>query len=138
VAAPATAELARQAFEAYRERDLEGLLAIMHPDVRVRSLLTEAERADYHGHQGVREWFAAVFEVFPHWSPRIAEIRELGKAAVVRFEVTATGAGSGVRIEQTYWQGSRLRDGAVEFFGFFRSEQDALECLGLSGRAPGG
>jgi hypothetical protein len=32
----------------------------------LRSLLTEAERPLYHGHDGVREWFDAVFGVcFP-------------------------------------------------------------------------
>jgi ketosteroid isomerase-like protein len=58
-----TVELVRRAFDAYNSRDLEGLLSLMHPEVHVRSLMTEAERSDYHGHQGVREWYAAIFEV---------------------------------------------------------------------------
>ena len=124
-----TVELVRRAFDAHDARDLEGLLAMMHPEVQVHSLMTEAERADYHGHQGVREWYAAIFEVFPDWRPRLREVRDLDGAALIRFDVTATGTGSGVRIEQSYWQGARVRDGLVDYFGFFRSEQDALEAL---------
>jgi hypothetical protein len=46
--------------------------------------------------------------------------------AVVAFTAFAT-AGP---IEQRYWQGVHLRDGLVDLFGFFRTEQDALEALG--------
>jgi hypothetical protein len=50
--------------------------------------------------------------------------------AVVAFTAFATAAGSGVPIAQRYWQGVHLRDGLVDYFGFFRTEQDALEALG--------
>lgn len=126
----ATADLMRQAFDAFNRRDLEGLLSLLHPDVRVRSLMTEAERAVYEGHQGVREWYAAVFDVFPDWSPRIREIHEVEGRAIIPFDVTATATGSGVRIEQSYWAAVRVRDGAIDFFGFFRSEDDAADALG--------
>jgi hypothetical protein len=58
----------------------------------VRSLLTEPERPLYHGHEGVRDWFDAVFGVFP-------------------------GAGSGVQADK------------ITFFGFFRTEADALKAV---------
>ena len=96
--------------------------------------MTEAERADYHGHRGVREWYAAVFDVFPDWSPVIDEISLVGDdAVVISFTANATGVGSGIRIEQGYWQGVHLRDGLVDYFGFFRSRAEALEALGLGG-----
>ena len=52
------------------------------------------------------------------------------------FDVTATAAGSGARIEQSYWQAMRVRDGAVDFFGFYRSEEEALGALGRAAQAP--
>jgi hypothetical protein len=70
----------------------------------------------------------------PDWRPQLREIRELDGGALVRFDVTATGSGSGVRIEQTYWQGARLRDGAVDYFGFYRSAEDARAALNLGDR----
>lgn len=128
--------LVRQAFDTFNRGDLDGLLELLHTDVQVHSLMTEAEREDYVGHPGVREWHAAVFEIFPDWRPQIREIRDLGGAAVVGFDVTATAAGSGARIEQSYWQAMRVRDGAVDFFGFYRSEEEALEALGRAVQAP--
>jgi hypothetical protein len=50
-------------------------------------------------------------------------------AVVLGLDVTATGAGSGVPIDQTYWLGARVRDAKIVFFGFFRTEADALEAV---------
>jgi ketosteroid isomerase-like protein len=124
-------ELVHRAFVTFNRRDLDGLLELLHEDVQVHSLMTEAERQDYHGHEGVREWHAAVYDVFPDWRPQPREVHAVGDdAVVVPFDVTATAAGSGVRLEQGYWLAARVRDGLVSFYGFYRSERDALEALG--------
>ena len=123
------ADLVRRAFDKFNSGDLEGLLELLDPDVRVHSLMTEPERTEYHGHEGVREWYAAVFQIFPDWHPEPREIEDLGDASILRFDVTATAATSGVRIEQSYWQAGRFRDGLITFFGFYRSEEDARKAL---------
>jgi ketosteroid isomerase-like protein len=122
--------LVRQAIDAFLRRDLDGILALADADVVVRSLLTEAERPLYHGREGVREWFEAVFGVFPDWTPapREASLDENG-AVVIGLDVTATGADSGVPIEQIYWLGARVRADKIVFLGFFRTEDDALEAV---------
>jgi ketosteroid isomerase-like protein len=119
-------EIARAAVAAFMARDLDGLLELADPRIELRSLLTEAERPLYHGHDGVRDWFAAVFGVFPDWrpQPRAASYDEDG-AVVIPLDVTATGAGSGVPIDQTYWLGARVQADKITFFGFFRTEEDA-------------
>jgi ketosteroid isomerase-like protein len=120
----------RTAVAAFNARDLDGILAVADPEIVLRSLLTEAERPLYHGHEGVREWFEAVFGVFPDWAPRPrdASLDEDG-AVVIELDVTATGTGSGVPIDQTYWLGARVRAEKIIFFGFFRTEADALEAV---------
>jgi ketosteroid isomerase-like protein len=122
--------LVRRAVGAFMERDLDGILAVADPRIELRSLLTEAERPIYHGHDGVRDWFDAVFGVFPDWrpQPRPASYAE-GGAVVIGLDVTATGAGSGVPIDQTYWLGARVQADKITFFGFFRTEPDALEAV---------
>jgi ketosteroid isomerase-like protein len=123
-------EVVLRAVAAFMARDLDGLLAVADPGIVLRSLLTEPERALYHGHEGVREWFDAVFGVFPDWrpEPRRPSHDEDG-AVVVPLDVTATGAGSGAPIDQTYWLGARVEADKIRFFGFFRSEADALEAV---------
>ncbi|HZG48308.1 MAG TPA: nuclear transport factor 2 family protein [Thermoleophilaceae bacterium] len=122
-------ELVHAAFDAWKRRDLEAVLALCEPDVEVRSLMTEAERATYRGHQGVRDWLAAVVDVFPDWRPEPLGVAESGTSAIAPFCVTGTGAASGAPIAQTYWFGARFSDaGRIAFFGFFRSEADALQA----------
>jgi hypothetical protein len=120
----------RRAVEAFLARDLDGLLELADGEIVLRSLLTEAERPLYHGHDGVREWFHAVFGVFPDWrpQPRAAAYDEEG-AVVMCLDVTATGAGSGAPVDQTYWLGARVEAAKIRFFGFFRTEQDALDAV---------
>jgi ketosteroid isomerase-like protein len=121
----------QQAFDAYRRRDLDALLALVDPEVEVRSLMTEAERTTYRGHDGVRDWFDAVFGVFPDWCPELDTTREVAPGKVVAgFCAKATAAASGVHIEQDYWQAARLRNSRILSFGFYRTEADALEALG--------
>ena len=120
----------RRAVEAFLDRDLDGILELADEEIVLRSLLTEAERPLYHGHEGVREWFHAVFGVFPDWRPRprAAAYDEDG-AVVICLDVTATGAGSGAPVDQTYWLGAQVEAAKISFFGFFRTEQDALDAV---------
>ena len=126
-----TEALVRRAVAAFMERDLDGLLAVAHPEIELRSLLTEAERPLYHGHQGVTEWFNAVFGVFPDWrpEPRAAAAYDEGGAVVIRLDVTATSVGGRVPVDQTYWLGARVEADKIRFFGFFRTQEDALEAV---------
>jgi len=122
--------LVRRAVDAFMARDLDGILAMADQEIVLRSLLTEAERPLYHGHDGVRDWFDNVFGVFPDWQPRPRPAsHDEGDAVVIGLDVTATGAGSGVPIDQTYWLGARVRDAKIVFFGFFRTESDALDAV---------
>ncbi len=71
-----------------------------------------------------------MFEVFPDWcpQPRRASYDERD-AVVIPLDVTATGAGSGVPIDQSYWLGARVQAGKIIFFGFFRTELDAMDAV---------
>jgi ketosteroid isomerase-like protein len=123
-------EVVLRAVSAFMARDLDGLLALADPQIVLRSLLTEPERALYHGHDGVRDWFDAVFGVFPDWRPEPRRpTHDEDGAVVVPLDVTATGAGSGAPIDQTYWLGARVEADKIRFFGFFRTEADALEAV---------
>ena len=78
----------------------------------------------------MRDWFDNVFGVFPDWRPRPrpASHDEDG-AVVIGLDVTAHGAGSGAPVDQIYWLGARVRGAKIVFFGFFRTEADALEAV---------
>jgi hypothetical protein len=67
---------------------------------------------------------------FPDWSPRprAASFDEDG-SVVIGLDVTATGAGSGARVDQLFWLGARVEAAKIIFFGFFRTEEDALDAV---------
>jgi len=127
------AELVQTAFDAFNRRDVEGLLALCEPDVEVHSLMTEAERADYRGFDGVRDWLGAVLDVFPDWCPTPGEVRDHGCGLVSPFTVTATARASGAPVDQRYWMAAQLSEaGRLRRFGFYRSEALALEAAGVA------
>src|SRR5687768_18394859 len=105
-------ELVLRAVHAFGARDVDGILAVADEEIVLRSLLTEAERPLYYGHEGVCDWFENVFGVFPDWlpQPRPAYVDRDG-AVVIGLDVTATGAGSGAPVDQVYWLGARARGG---------------------------
>jgi ketosteroid isomerase-like protein len=115
--------LVRRAVEAFMARDLDGIFAVAAPEIELRSLLTEAERPLYHGHEGVKEWFDTVFDVFPDWrpQPRTASYDEDG-AVVIGLDVTAP-------VDASYWLGARVQADKIIFFGFFRTESDAMGAV---------
>jgi SnoaL-like domain len=119
-----------RAVHAFMDKDLEGILAVADEEIVLRSLLTEAERPLYYGFEGVRDWFDNVFGVFPDWEPRPrpASHDESG-AVVICLDVTATGVGSGAPVDQIYWLGARVLARKITFFGFFRTEEDALAAV---------
>jgi ketosteroid isomerase-like protein len=122
-------ELMRRAFEAFNARDLQSMLDLFDPDVRVLSLMTEAEGSAYRGHEGVRSWFETITEVFPDTTPEMCEVRETPDGAVAKININVVGAASGVQFDQSYYHAVTSRDGKVTWFGFFRTEHEATAAL---------
>ena len=54
--------------------------------------------------------------------------RDERDAVVIPLDVTAHGAGSGAPVDQSYWLGARVRADKIIFFGFFRTESDAVDA----------
>jgi ketosteroid isomerase-like protein len=121
-------ELVRRAVTAFMGRDLDGILAVADDQIVLRS--HGGGTAALPRPRGGARWFEAVFGVFPDWNPQPRPTaHEEDGAVVIGLDVTETGAGSGVPIDQTYWLGAKVRAGKIAFFGFFRTESDALEAV---------
>ena len=106
-----SAELAREAFAALERRDFDGFLELMDPDVEFTSLIQESEAKVYCGHAGVRQFLDEMLSVFPDWRPEVESTESFGETALVKVRFQGTGAGSGMSVEQTAWQGRTARDG---------------------------
>jgi ketosteroid isomerase-like protein len=113
--------------DAWNRRDLHAALERMHPQCEVRPV--EAIET-LHGHDGVaaafRDWFDAFEEFSIEPKDRIAH----GDRVLVPVRQRARGKGSGLEIEERFYQLFTLRDGMVLRFEEYSEEADALRALG--------
>jgi ketosteroid isomerase-like protein len=120
----------RSTFEAFQRRDLNAFLGCFDPEVEYRSLVLEVEGV-YRGHEGIRRWWEGVLTVFPDWSPRIEDSRELGGRVLSRVRAEGPGTGSGISRDRDIWHLAEVRDGRLRWSAFFRTEDEAVEAEGL-------
>ena len=122
--------LADAAFGALNSGDLDAFLALTDEDVEFTSMVAEAEGTTFRGHDGVRAWWHSVRGAFEDVQWDVLDMRGSGDRAVLHFRMTGTLGGA--RVEQTMWQATRLGDGKLLWWAFFRSEREAVEAAGLS------
>ena len=71
--------LFRQAIDCYNRRDLESMLQIWHPEAEWYPFTAQVEGDDaYHGHEGLRRWWANVDATFEEIEASVEEVRDLG------------------------------------------------------------
>ena len=126
--AQADIEVVRESHEAFRRRDFDAFLTYMDPEVEFRSLVLEVEGV-YRGHEGVREWWDDVLAVFPEWSPRAEDAREIGDSVVVRVRSEGRDTGSGIPLDRDIWQVVQVRDGRLRSWAFYRTQEEALKAV---------
>jgi ketosteroid isomerase-like protein len=124
-------EVAKQALEAFRLGDIDGFLSYIHPEVEWYPRMAELE-VSHHGHDAVRRWWAGLREVFPDWSLTIREVRDLDDFVLFHVDIAASGAGSGVGVDEDFWQVAEIQGGRIVWYRVSATEQEALEAVGLS------
>lgn len=123
------ADRVHRAYTAFAERDIDTMVELTDPEVRFTSLVMESEGTEYHGHDGLREYFARLVDVLPDWRPELREIEEHDDRVLIRARIIATPPGGSVPLEQEMWQVIRFRDDRAMWWGFFRTEEEARDAL---------
>jgi ketosteroid isomerase-like protein len=117
-------------FEVLSAKDIESGLPLFHDDCEYRSAFAPAEGgATYAGHDGLRKYFTAVFELFDVWhvTPTNFIASDDRIMALCMFEFS--GRGSHVTMKQpigTIWV---LRDGLIKRGFGFLNVNDALDSM---------
>jgi ketosteroid isomerase-like protein len=126
-------ELLHQAFDAFNRRDLDAYLALGDPELEFISYWMQVEGGGpYRGHDGVRDWWERLFDVFPDFTGEIEEVRDLGDRTIARVRVHAHGVESDAPMTQTMWLVAEWRHKKAIWWHFVSSEAEALEAAGLS------
>ena len=124
-------ELTRRGVQAFNDRDLDALLALLDDDVEIIPILAAME-GGFRGHDGVRRWWAGLIGSFPEIDIEVLEVRDLGDVTVAGWRVSGRGAESDTPFDATVWQVHQWRGGKCVRWHAYPSKLEALEAVGLS------
>jgi ketosteroid isomerase-like protein len=121
----------RKAVAGYNGGDIGPTLEITHPDAEWYPFTAAVEGDEaYHGHEGIRRWWANVEATFDRVDASVDEVRELGDQLLVLGHLQARFR-SGVNLDTEIAWLLRYRDGLAVWGHSYRSHADALEAAGL-------
>ena len=122
-------ELVKAMFAAFAARDLETVLTLADTDIEFTAVTGEhAGRTDpYRGHDGLRQYFRDVAEVWEELRLTPREFRRAGDLVLVTGKVSARASGRTVTGSTGWiWQ---VRDGKVVYGRVYASAADAIAAL---------
>jgi ketosteroid isomerase-like protein len=122
-------EVVRRALEAFRDGDVEGALALGHPDIV--SARVDPDGAVFHGHDGLLQLMADWMEGFEEWSYRAEEYVDAGDQVIVHIRQWGRGAGSGAQVEADNWIVYTVEDGLITRFQIYTDRGQAYAAAGL-------
>ena len=118
---------------ALNRHDIDGVLALIDPDVEFMPRLVEVDGGgSLRGHDGMRSWWENVFGVWPDFKSEIEEVRDLDVVVFARLRLSGQGVASEAATGQTAWIVIEWRDSKAIWMRVFQRETDALEAAGLS------
>ena len=123
--------LTRRALQAFEDRDLDGLLAVLDDDVEAYPILAGME-GGYRGHDAIRRWWAALLDTFPDFRATIVELRDLGDLTIAVLRLRGHGAESATPVDATVCQVTEFGHGKCIRWRVYTSERDAVEAAGVS------
>ncbi len=126
---PTAKDVAQRGFDALSRRDLEGVLAILDPDVELVPLLTGSDARAYRSHDGARQWLEEIWAAWEGYRVTLRWVREIdGRTAVIEWIATLRRHDSDVELETTaYGVMQRGDDPAqVTSWRFFATEREAF------------
>ena len=124
-------EIVRHAY-AVVDTDLDRLLALLDPAVEWISPSDAIEPGVRHGHQGVRDAFAATAMAWDDATHAAEDFLGADNRVLVTVTFRGHGRGSGMQAERREFHVWTLRNGAAVRFQWFYQWDQALEAAGLS------
>jgi ketosteroid isomerase-like protein len=132
---PEDLEAFKRGVEAFNRRDVEGLLAVLDPDIEWHDVFTEmlgGEARVVRGHDGVRELIRDQAEAFAELDTEYTEIRDLGQRLVGIGVIRTRGRESGAETRSRLGAIVDFKNGKAIFVLTFLDAREALEAAGLA------
>ena len=128
-------ETIRRIEAAFNERDVEGVLAGMHPDVELELVGGFADimgQAIFNGVEGMRRFFTDWYATFKTVYTEEEQALEVGDQVLVLSRFRATVEGSPVPVELPIGSIFSFRGPKISRVAAYYDRNEALEALGLS------
>jgi ketosteroid isomerase-like protein len=132
MASPQELQTVRRAYEAFNRRDVDALLATLHPEMEWHPLLGELGGGVYRGHEGVRRLVSEVYETWESFRIEVEDVIDAGELIFALSRSRGRGRASGVEADVrlvTVWE---MRDGRPFRARSYATLEDALAAAGLA------
>jgi ketosteroid isomerase-like protein len=116
----------REGIAALNRGDVDGIAAMLDPDVELVPLRAVLDGSIYRGHDGMRRWLADMSEDWTEFELDLDEARELGPGRVLVQATMRLRGRSGVALDSTAAWVCDMRDGRVSRIRFFADSAAAL------------
>jgi uncharacterized protein len=125
----ANVELARAAFRAFEDRDMDAIERLCTPDVEFDWSRRLIDPIVTHGYDGIRRFFEEVDGIFDRIVFEIEEVLEFGDQVLMASTGRFRGRASGIDVTARAANLWTFRDGRLARFRFYQSKEDALADL---------
>ena len=123
-------EVVERWYEAYNARDLEQLLALMHPDVDATSAgMSGVEGSSHLGHGGIRRYFIDLWETWEDPRVEVEQLLERDGVVVMLGHTTGRGRLSGMNVVEPVATLVTVEEGVITHYRTYRSWETALELV---------
>jgi ketosteroid isomerase-like protein len=118
--------------EAFLRHDIEPLLETSHPEIEWYPFSAQVEGdVAYHGHEGVRRWWANMTATFEEFEASLDEVRDKGDIVLALGRLRARFR-SGITLDTEVGWVFRFRNALAVWGRAYQSHAEALEAAGLS------
>jgi ketosteroid isomerase-like protein len=125
-------ELHRRIFDAFNERDIEALVALLDPQFELHSNLAAVAPAVYRGHDGARKWHQDLEDAWEGLHAEPQAYFDLGEQTLAFYVLSARGRQSGLELALPIAALARWRDGLALTWVTYDNREDALRDIGAS------
>jgi ketosteroid isomerase-like protein len=124
-------ELFHKGMEAFLRHDIEPLLETSDPEIDWYPFSAQVEGdVAYHGHQGVRRWWANLNATFEEFEASIDEVRDEGDVVMALGRLRARFR-SGITLDSEVGWVVRFHDGLAVWGRAYQSHAEAVQAAGL-------
>jgi ketosteroid isomerase-like protein len=125
--------LISRSYGAFNRRDLDAVLPLYHPECVWDWSHFEGWPDDpvVRGPDGLRRAFLTFREAWGDCTFEPSDFQDFGDKQLTTCHMRATGSGSGVGLERTWWQVGYGRDGLLALVANYSDRREALEAVGL-------